>query len=261
MSSRHDRHEPTMRRPTVTGVTTVVSVPRPTRGEAATILSFPTLLLVVHFTLQPLLDAWQRFGYVRYPVARGAAPEQLAPAPLTAHAWWWHEVTRLSHALVHSPGGFHSHALGNAAFILVAASVLFVLLALIGQRHRFGLIYWELVVVAPIVGSFSFDLFGTTVHGYGASTVCFAFLGSITVVALFTLFRAFSTGTGQQHTPIRFDGGPSAAPSLVVPILFVAVAIVGLDVVRASAAMPVHQAGVGFGLLVGTALLSCCDRA
>jgi uncharacterized membrane protein YedE/YeeE len=126
-----------------------------TSGEAATILSVPVLLLAVHFLIQPFVDAWARFGYVRYEAARTAPASRIAPEPFTDHAWWWHELTRLTHALVHDPSGYHTHVIGNAVLIGVAAWALLTLLSALGQRRWFVFMYWEVAVVAPVVGSTS----------------------------------------------------------------------------------------------------------
>ncbi|WP_380675270.1 hypothetical protein [Salinigranum sp. GCM10025319] len=227
-----------------------------TSGEAATILSVPLLLLAVHFLIQPFVDAWTRFGYVRYEVARAAPAGRIAPEPFIDHAWWWHELTRLSHALVHDPSGYHTHVVGNAVLIGVAAWALLTLLSALGQRRWFVFVYWEVAVVAPVVGSFSFDLFGETPHGYGASTVGYAFLGIVLMTGFVVLARHVRTWVDDQGStrPLRADGGEVLSPVVVVCLLVVVGAIVLVDLFSGSPATPVHQAGVGFGALVGTAV-------
>ena len=227
-----------------------------TPSEAATIFSVPLLLLAVHFLVQPFVDAWARFGYVRYEVARTAPAGRIAPEPFTDHAWWWHELTRLTHALIHDPSGFHTHAIGNAVLIGVAAWALLTLLSALGQRRWFVFVYWEVAVVAPVVGSFSFDLFGETPHGYGASTVGYAFLGIVLMTGCVVLaghVRAWIDDRGSMR-PLRADGGEALSPVVVACLLVVVGGIVLVDLVSGSPATVVHQAGVGFGALVGAAV-------
>ncbi len=259
VSNRHggrpDTQQPTVRAGTHRrDVRVPGGLPRPTRGELATIWSVPTLLLVVHFLVQPGFDAWVRFRYVRYSVAQTTPSHQLAPDPFTPYAWAWHEFTRVAHALVHAPGGYHSHVVGNVALIVLTAWALLVTLTALGRRRWFVFCYWELVVVAPVVGSFAFDLFGTTATGYGASTVGFAFLGVVVVVSLVALVDDCRRRVGERlgsGGPVRSDGGQAVRPSVVAGVFLLSVAVVAGDVLVASPAMPVHQAGAGFGALVG----------
>jgi hypothetical protein len=226
----------------------------PTRREWATVCSMPTILLVVYFLVQPALDAWPRLGYVRYSVARQAPGALVAPEPFAAYAPAWHELTRVSHALIHAPGPYHAHVLGNAALILVTAWALLLALIELGERRWFVFLYWELVVVAPVVGSFAFDLFGRTAHGYGASTVGFAFLGVVAVVGTLALAGEARRRLARRFGPgptLRSDGGTAVYPGVVAGVLVVAVAVVVADAVYASPATPVHPAGVAFGALVG----------
>ncbi|AUV82567.1 hypothetical protein C2R22_13730 [Salinigranum rubrum] len=239
-------------------------LPRPTRRELATIWSVPLVLLVVHFLIQPAFAAWIRLRYMRYTVAQTASPRRLAPEPLAPYAWAWHEFTRVAHVLIHAPSEYHTHVFGNVALIVVAAWALLVVLTALGQRRWFVFCYWELVVVAPVVGSFSFDLFGTTATGYGASTVGFAFLGVVAVVSFLALASALRrrldecVGAGR---PVRLDGGHAVSPLVVAGFFVLVVAVVVLDLLAASPAMPVHQAGAGFGMLVGAAVVPLTRRS
>ncbi len=241
----------------------VGGLPRLNRRELATVWSVPLVLLVVHFLVQPAFDAWVRLRYTRYAVAQTASPQRLAPEPLAPYAWAWHEFTRVAHVLIHAPSAYHTHVLGNVALIVVAAWALLVALTALGQRRWFVFCYWELVVVAPVVGSFAFDLFGTTATGYGASTVGFAFLGVVAVVSLLALSSALRrrlderVGSGR---PVRLDGGHAVSPLVVAGIFVFVVAVVVVDLLAASPAMPVHQAGTGFGMLVGAAVVPLTRR-
>lgn len=232
--------------------------PLPTVAEALTILSVPSLLLVVNFAVQPVFAAWPKLRYVRYPVARTTPPTDLAPDPLTGVAWWWHELTRLTHAVVHHPA-LHTHVLWNAALITVAAAALLGFLAALGRRRWFVYLYWELAVVAPVVGSYAFDLFGRTVHGYGASAVGFAFFGALSVfcaaLALRRLRHAIA-GRTERATPGRFAGRSPFRSLTLVGVLLLIVGGVGVDLAAGSPATPVHQAGFGFGVLVGAVALA-----
>jgi hypothetical protein len=234
-----------------------------TSGEAATIVSLPAVLLVVHFLVQPVVDAWPRLGYVRFAVARTAPARRIAPEPFVDHAWWWHELTRLTHALVHDPSGYHTHVVGNAVLILGGAWALLRLLTALGLRRWFVFVYWEIVVVAPVVGSFSFDLFGRTAHGYGASTVGYAFLGIVLVTGLFVLgdsARQSRPWRSVTDRAVRADGGSVLRPSVVVCVLVVAGVMVAVDLFARSPATAVHQAGVGFGVLVGVVFVPLVRR-
>jgi len=234
-----------------------------TLGEAATIVSVPAVLLVVHFLVQPAVDAWSRLGYVRFAVAKTAPARRIAPEPFVDHAWWWHELTRLTHALIHDPSGYHTHVVGNAVLIIGGAWALLRLLTALGLRRWFVFLYWEIVVVAPIVGSFSFDLFGRTAHGYGASTVGYAFLGLVLVTGLFALgdyARQSRPWRSVTDRPVRADGGFVLRPPVVVCILVVAGGIVAVDLFARSPATAVHQAGVGFGVFVGAAFVPFVRR-
>lgn len=212
----------------------------PTASEAATVLSVPTLLLFVNFVVQPALAMWPKFGYVRAAAARTAPAHRIAPAPFTDVVWWWHEATRITHAAIHDPSGIHSHVLGNATLIAVAALLLLAFLGALGRRRWFAYVYWELVVVTPVVGSYAFDLFGRTAHGYGASAVGFAFMGVL-----------FALGLSVVGTHLR--AGRAAADCLPVVAVLAAVSLIAVgDVLVGSAAMPVHQAGFCFGAAVGT---------
>jgi hypothetical protein len=236
----------------------VGGLPRPTHRELATIWSVPLVLLVVHFLVQPAFDAWVRLRYMRYTAAQTAPPGRLAPESLAPYAWAWHEFTRVAHVLIHAPSEYHTHVLGNVALIVVAAWALLVALTALGQRRWFVFCYWELVVVAPVVGSFAFDLFGTTATGYGASTVGFAFLGVVAVVSFLALSSALRrrlderVGSGR---PVRLDGGHAVSPFVVAGFFVFVVAVVVLDLLAASPATPVHQAGAGFGMLVGVTVV------
>lgn len=224
--------------------------PSPTPGETATILSVPAVLLAVHFLVQPLVDSWGRFGYVRYEAARAASPARIAPEPLTGYAWWWHELTRLTHALVHDPSGYHAHVVGNVVILAAGAWALLALLSALGRRQWFPFVYWELVVVAPLVGSYAFDIWGQTPHGYGASTIGYAFLGVVLVTGLFVL-RDHVPGVAERREPT----GESLRPRLVASLLVVVACVVLVDLLSGSPATPVHQAGVGFGALVGSVVV------
>lgn len=214
-------------------------IPSPTAEEAVTIASVPVLLLVVHFVVRPASAAWSKLGYVRYPTARTASADLIAPDPLIGVAWAWHGATRLTHALVHDPSGGHGHALGNAALIAAAGALLLMLLATLGWRRWFFHFYWELAVVGPFVGSYAFDLFGRAAYGYGASAAGFAFLGALTVLGSVIVRRRRSGSVG--------DGRAVAAATLLV----LAGVTVGAELVSASPAAPVHGAGFCFGVLVG----------
>ncbi|WP_318568634.1 hypothetical protein [Salinigranum marinum] len=230
-----------------------------TSGEAATIVSLPAVLLLIHFFVQPVVDAWPRLGYVRFAAARTAPARRIAPEPFVEHAWWWHELTRLTHALIHDPSGYHTHVVGNAALIIIAAWALLRLLTALGLRRWFVFLYWEIAVVAPIVGSFSFDLFGQTAHGYGASTVGYAFLGLVLVTGLFVLGDYARQWVGQRARSgrqLRSDGGSSLHPSAVLCLLIAVGGVVLSDLFAAAPATAVHQAGVGFGVLVGVVFMS-----
>ena len=232
------------------------TAPVPTANETATILSLPTVLLLFYFLCQPVFDAWHRFGYVRAPVARRAPATRLAPEPLVAHADAWHELTRVSHALIHQPSGTHAHVLGNVVLVTVLAWALLMLLTALGRRSLFALAYWELVVVAPLVGSFAFDLFGETAHGYGASTIGFAFLGVVAAASSVALVgsHADSHGVATRSTPCP-DGGWTLSPVLAGGVLVSVLVVIFSDLAAASPATPVHQAGVVFGVLLGVVVV------
>ena len=238
-------------------VRVVGGLPQPTWREAATIVSVPVLLLIVHFLVQPTFDTWMRLKYVRYAVAQTTPVRRLAPEPFTPYAWVWHELTRVAHALIHAPSEYHTHVLGNVSLIVIAAWALLVVLTALGYRRWFTFCYWELVVVAPVVGSFAFDLFGTTANGYGASTVGFAFVGVVGFVSALALAndlrRRVERQFASEHS-LRLDGGHTVSPGIIAVFFCFAVAVIVADVFTASPAMPVHQAGVGFGLLVGVAV-------
>lgn len=239
-------------------------LPRLTGRELVTIWSVPTVLLVVHFLVQPVFDVWVRFKYVRHSVAQSAPAHQLAPEPLTSYAWVWHELTRFAHMLIHAPGAYHRHVLGNVALIVVTAWALLVALDVLGQRRRFVYLYWELVVVAPIVGSFAFDLFGKTPNGYGASTVGFAFLGIVAVVSVLALASDLRRRLDERlpsRRSVRTDGGRTVTPFVWVAFVVVVLAIVAADILAASPATPVHQAGVVFGMLVGAVVVPLSRRS
>lgn len=239
-------------------------LPRLTGRELVTIWSVPAVLLVVHFLVQPAFDVWVRFKYVRHTVAQTAPAHHLAPEPLTPYAWAWHELTRFAHMLIHAPGAYHTHVLGNVALIVVTAWALLVALDVLGQRHRFVYLYWELVVVAPIVGSFAFDLFGKTPNGYGASTVGFAFLGIVAVVSALALASDLRHRFDERlvsRRSVRTDGGRAVSPFVWVAFFVVVLVIVFTDLLAASPATPVHQAGVVFGVLVGAVVVPLSRRS
>ena len=167
--------------------------------------------------------------------------------------------TRLTHALVHDPSNHHAHLFGNVVLIGCAAWALLVLLDRLGRREWFVFVYWELVIVGPIVGSYSFDLFGTTLRGYGASTIGYAFLGALFLVGLVVLLDSaldtprvrLDRGSGSLIRSYR-ERRDSTHDSLPVCLLLLSVAlVVVIDVLEGSPAMPVHQAGAGFGALAG----------
>lgn len=241
----------------------MLGFPSPTVSEAATIGSVPTLLLLCHFLLQPAVAAWPRLGYVRHAVARDAPAHRLAPELFVEYAWWWHEFTRVTHAVVHDPSGFHAHVVGNVVLIVTAAWILLGLLTALGERRWFSFFYWELVVVAPIVGSYSFDLFGTTAHGYGASTVGFAFLGLVLVFGLSVLATHVHRYLGRRSESARrltTDGGEVVDPVAVLCLVTAVGLVVVADLLAGSPATPVHQAGAGFGLFVGVVALPALGR-
>ncbi|WP_136601131.1 hypothetical protein [Salinigranum halophilum] len=244
-------------------VRVVGGLPRPTWRESATISSVPVLLLLVHFLVQPAFDTWMRLKYVRHSVAQTTPVHRLAPEPFTPYAWVWHELTRVAHALIHAPGEYHSHVLGNVALLVVGAWALLVMLTTLGSRQWFVFYYWELVVVGPIVGSFAFDLFGTTPNGYGASTVGFAFLGSVGVLSALALasdLRRLMDRRAEVIRSARLNGNSTAQPLLTIGFLCFVVALVAGDFFVASPATPVHQAGVGFGIVVGVTSLPLIRR-
>jgi hypothetical protein len=234
-----------------------VSVP----NDVLTIVSIPALLLIVHFVVRPFVRSWQQLGYVRYAAARTAPAHRVAPDAFTAHAWWWHELTRVTHALVHDPSNHHAHLFGNVVLIGCAAWALLVLLDRLGRREWFVFVYWELVIVGPIVGSYAFDLFGTTPRGYGASTIGYAFLGALLLISSVVLVnevrgslggRLGRGGRSPSPTCSHRDARGARRRPLLVWLLLLSVALViVIDVVEGSPATPVHQAGVGLGVLVG----------
>jgi hypothetical protein len=231
--------------------------------EATTIGSVPALLLLCHFLLQPAVAAWPRLSYVRHGVARNAPAHRLAPEPFVEYAWWWHEFTRVTHAVIHDPSGFHAHVVGNVVLIVTAAWILLGFLTALGKRRWFSFFYWELVVVAPIVGSYAFDIFGTTAHGYGASTVGFAFLGLVFVVGLLLLADHVHGYVRRRADPTRrlsTDGGEVVDPVAVLCLVTVVGLVVAADLLAGSPATPVHQAGAGFGMLVGTVFVPLTRR-
>ena len=90
---------------------------------------------------------------------------------------------------------------------------------------------------APVVRSYAFDLFGQTAYGYGASTSAFAVFGALAVFGTVVLVEHRRLG--------RVAGGGAAA------LLACIGGAVGADIAAASPATAVHQAGFGFGVLVG----------
>lgn len=262
MSSRHDRSTSPRRESRLVirhprrddRLANGHDLPRPTGRELATVCSVPAVLLVVHFLVQPAFDAWVRLGYVRSPVAESAPAHHIAPASLTAHSWAWHELTRLVHALVHTPSAYHTHVFTNVVLIVAMAWALLVVLTALGHRQWFAFVYWELVVVAPVVGSFAFDRYGQTALGYGASTIGFAFLGVVGVVSALALVRARldqRDDRAPSGQPVSSDGGHVVSPVVMGAFFCLAAGVVVGDLILASPAMAVHQAGVGFGVLVG----------
>lgn len=231
----------------------------PVSNEVLTVVSVPALLLVVHFVVRPFVGSWYHLGYVRYAAARTAPAHRVAPDSFAAHAWWWHELTRLTHALVHDPSNYHAHLLGNVVLIGCAAWALLVLLDRLGRRRWFVFVYWELVIVGPIVGSYSFDLFGTTPRGYGASTIGYAFLGSLLLVGsvvlldgtLDALRARIDRRAGSLVQSYRERRDTRHDPLLVCLLLLSVALVIVVDIVEGSPAMPVHQAGAGFGALAG----------
>jgi hypothetical protein len=211
------------------------------------------VLLAVHFLVRPSVDAWSRLGYVRLPAARTVPPGRIAPASLGADPWWWHGVTRVSHVLVHDPAGYHAHAVGNVVLLGVAAWCLLAFLSGLGRRRWFAFVYWELAVVAPLVGSYAFDLWGSTPRGYGASTIGYAFLGVVLVTGLCVLGSSVRPCRDRPAgSSARPGGGVGFHPLAVTCILVVVFGVVTVDLLQASGATPVHQAGVAFGVLVGS---------
>ncbi|RCU47115.1 hypothetical protein DU504_07260 [Haloplanus salinus] len=211
-------------------------VPSPTASEAATVCSVPTVLLAVHFVVRPAVEAWPKLGYVRHPVAQAVAANRVAPESLVGVAGVWHGATRLTHALVHDPA-VTAHALVNAVLVAAGGGLLLTVLATLGWRRWFVHFYWELIVVGPVVGSYAFDLFGQTAYGYGASTSAFAVFGALAVFGTVVLVEHRRLG--------RVAGGGAAA------LLACIGGAVGADIAAASPATAVHQAGFGFGVLVG----------
>jgi hypothetical protein len=119
-------------------------------------------------------------------------------------------------------------------------------------------VYWELVMVGPIVGSYSFDLFGTTPRGYGASTIGYAFLGALVLLGVGSLLDSTLDSPSGRHdrgavSLIRSyrDRDSTRGRAFVCVSLLIAVLLVTIDFVEGSPAMAVHQAGVGFGALAG----------
>jgi uncharacterized membrane protein required for colicin V production len=226
------------------------SIPSPTAGEATTIVSVPVVLLLVHFVVRPAFAAWSKLGYVRYPTARTASADLIAPDPLINVAWAWHGVTRLTHALVHDPSGIHGHALGNAALIAAAGALLLALLATLGWRRWFFHFYWELAVVGPLVGSYAFDLFGRAAYGYGASAAGFAFLGALAVLGSVVVRHRRNESA---------DDGRGVRVAVAALLVLVGVAV-SAELVSASPATAVHAAGFCFGVLVGVVGVSILGR-
>lgn len=258
MSSQYDHRPPDPRQSLVAAVRGYsqavceqTGVLCPTWREAVTIGSVPGLLLAIYFLLQRSFDDWRQLGYVRHAAAQITPANQIAPDPLIPHVTLWHELTRVSHVLIHAPGTYHTHVVGNALLIGSAAWALLIVLTALGRRRWFVYVYWELVTVAPIIGSFAFDLFGTTARGFGASTVGYAFLGVIAVVSVLALVSSRHGQTSQQSERC-LDVDTPVSPVLVCSVLIIACTVVISDVVSGSPAMPVHQAGVGFGIVVGT---------
>ena len=228
----------------------------------ATILSVPTVLWLVYFLLQPVSDAWRRLGYLRESVAARAPAARVAPEPFAAHADLWHELTRLSHALIHQPSSTHAHVLGNVLLIALLAWALLSVLTALGRRSLFVFAYWELVVVAPVVGSFAFDHLGRTPHGYGASTIGFAFLGIVAVVSLVVLADTLVGCLARRlvKATTRRDGGSSVDPLFAGLLLLSAAVVIVSDLLAASPATPVHQAGALFGGLIGVLITTFGNR-
>jgi hypothetical protein len=252
---------PKERRLKPTPTSTRDGIPVPTPREVATILSVPTLLWLVYFLIQPVFDAWRRFGYLRDSVAASAPAARVAPEPLVAYADLWHELTRLSHALIHQPSSTHTHVFGNVLLIALLAWALLIVLTALGRRSLFILAYWELTIVAPVVGSFAFDLLGRTAHGYGASTIGFAFLGTVAVASAAVLLNTLPNRlvSSSMTPPVRPDNRPAVCSLLAGPMLILTVVVIASDLFASSPATPVHQAGAAFGVVVGAVVLLCGD--
>lgn len=221
------------------------------------LLSVSLVLLFIHFQIQPFIDAWVRFGYVRYSVARTAPVHRIAPEPVTDYAWWWHELTHLTHALIHDPSGNHMHVIGNAVLILVAAWTLLRLLTLLDQRRLFpfstGKSPSSLRSLARSHSTCSGRLRMATAHRLSASLFSGLSYPAVSSSSLATdgrgsLLRPVLLGCSGPLVTTRSGRAPWC-------VMLVVVAIVVADISTGSPAMPVHQAGVRFGALVGAVLI------
>ncbi|WP_136601167.1 hypothetical protein [Salinigranum halophilum] len=220
--------------------------------DVISLAAFPSVLLACYVVGQPRVANWRVFGYVRES-APASVLEAAVPIWVEPQLAWWHMITRLTHVFVHAPSPAHAHVLVNVGLLTLVTALLFILLrtAYDGcHRRLFGWLYGIVILGAPLVGSFAFDLTGTAVRGYGASGVAFAFLGVLGMGCLLVAKERWRRLDSPSPSPIYWG--------LTMHVLL-AVGTVVLVVVDVQTSPPgtsaVHPASFAFGCLVGGLLL------
>lgn len=152
--------------------------------EALVLASYPALLVVAQFALG---DSRLLFAFVRAS-ERHHLPRGLR-ALLVRLPPWWHDLTRVTHALVHDPSTFHLHLWTNVVGIGMFAAAMYVVCDAAGWRHVFYFGYLSLAATAPVVASFTYGAFGVGALAWGASTVAYGYLGFLAAALVARLRR------------------------------------------------------------------------
>lgn len=151
---------------------------------ALVLASYPSFIVAAQFAVG---DARLLFAFYR-PAAFDRLPDGFRAA--FAHLPpWWHDFTRLSHALVHDPAAFHLHLWTNVVGIALFATALYVVCDAAGWRPVFYAGYFALAAFAPVVASFVYEAYGAGALAWGASTVGFAYLGLLAAAFVARLRR------------------------------------------------------------------------